>query len=86
MAGKQPERVQIADDILKCEYFLPGVVDKLITQGRAKVKVLISKEQWYGVTYKEDKPHVKSAIKRLIENGVYPENMWGDKNEQKLPK
>jgi UTP-glucose-1-phosphate uridylyltransferase len=61
---------------LKAEFFLPSVVDELISEDKAKVKVLTSKEQWYGVTYKEDKAFVKKAIKKLVDNGVYPENLW----------
>ncbi|QAT39932.1 sugar phosphate nucleotidyltransferase [Clostridium sp. JN-9] len=64
------------EDILKAEYFLPSVVDNLIAEGRAKVKVITSREQWHGVTYKEDKPHVNKAINDLINNGVYPEKLW----------
>ncbi|MBL4937144.1 nucleotidyltransferase [Clostridium sp. YIM B02515] len=66
-------------DNLKAEYFLPSVVDKLIIEGKAKVKVLTSKEQWYGVTYKEDKPLVHKAINRLINSGIYPEKLWEEK-------
>lgn len=65
------------DNPLKAEYFLPTVIDSLIAEGKARVKVLKSNEKWYGVTYKEDKPQVKEAIRKLIENGVYPENLWG---------
>ena len=65
-------------NMLKAEYFLPAVVDRLISEGRAKVKVLQSKERWYGVTYREDKPRVEQAITRLSEQGVYPENLWED--------
>jgi dTDP-glucose pyrophosphorylase len=61
---------------LKAEYFLPTVVDSLIAEGKAKVKVLSSKEKWYGVTYQEDKPQVKEAIRKLIENKTYPEKLW----------
>ncbi|GAA0178806.1 nucleotidyltransferase [Clostridium sediminicola] len=61
---------------LKAEFFLPSVVDSLISENKAKVKVLTSKEQWYGVTYKEDKPLVKKAIQKLVNDGVYPENLW----------
>lgn len=61
---------------LKAEFFLPSVVDSLIYEKKAKVKVLTSKEQWYGVTYKEDKPLVKKAIQKLVDDGVYPENLW----------
>ena len=41
---------------LKCEYFLPFVVDELLQEKKATVKVLKSEDKWYGVTYKEDKP------------------------------
>ena len=46
---------------LKCEYFLPFVVDELLGEKRATVKVLKSMDKWYGVTYKEDKPEVVAA-------------------------
>lgn len=75
-AGFQSFLVQNKANILKSEYLLPGVVDNLIKEERAKVKVLTTKEQWYGVTYKEDKPIVKEAIKKLIASGVYPEKLW----------
>ena len=64
------------ENILKSEYFLPSVVDNLIAEGKAKVKVMTSKEQWYGVTYREDKPNVNKAINDLINSGVYPEKLW----------
>lgn len=66
-------------NILKAEYFIPSVVDSLIKGEKAKVKVLKSKEQWYGVTYKEDKPMVHEAINKLIKFGIYPEKLWGNK-------
>lgn len=62
---------------LKCEYFIPFVVDELINEGKAEVSVLKSPDHWYGVTYKEDKERVVSAIKKLKEAGVYPEQLWG---------
>ena len=64
------------ENILKAEYFLPSVVDDLIAEGKAKVKVMTSKEQWYGVTYREDKFQVKKAINDLINRGVYPRKLW----------
>lgn len=67
------------DNILKAEYFLPSVVDELISENKAKVKVLESNDRWYGVTYREDKPVVKKAISDLIAKGTYPENLWGGK-------
>jgi len=68
------------DNLLKAEYFLPEVVDNLISSNKAKVKVLSSNERWYGVTYKEDKPLVKEAIYKMIEQGIYPEDLWRDYN------
>lgn len=61
---------------LKCEYFLPFVVDELLGEKKATVKVLKSMDKWYGVTYKEDKPVVVEAIQRLKDQGLYPEKLW----------
>lgn len=61
---------------LKCEYFLPSVVDEMIREGRADVKVLHSSDNWYGVTYKEDRERVVKAICELKEAGMYPERLW----------
>ena len=59
---------------LKCEFFLPGVVSDLITEGLADVRVLDNEDKWYGVTYKEDKAAVVEAFRALKAAGVYPEN------------
>lgn len=61
---------------LKCEYFLPFVVDELLKEGKASVKVLSSADKWYGVTYREDKPVVMAALQRLKDEGVYPQKLW----------
>ena len=61
---------------LKCEYFLPFVVDELLGEGKATVKVLKSMDKWYGVTYKEDKPVVVNAIQTMKDGGLYPQNLW----------
>ena len=66
----------LKDDPLKAEYFLPFVVDKMITDGSAKVKVLSSKDRWYGMTYKEDKPMVTTALQSMKDKGLYPEKLW----------
>jgi len=62
---------------LKCEYFLPSVVTRLLNEDLATVTVLSSKDKWYGVTYKEDKPVVVNAIKNMKDTGLYPEELWG---------
>lgn len=61
---------------LKSEYFLPFVVDQLVREGRADVKVLHSADNWYGVTYKEDKERVVKAVRAFREAGLYPERLW----------
>ncbi len=66
---------------LKCEYFLPTVVTNLLESDKATVTVLTSQDKWYGVTYKEDKPFVMDAIKRMKDNGVYPEKVWCGRGE-----
>ena len=66
----------IAENPLKGEYFLPTVVSNLLSQHKARVKILRSNDKWYGVTYKEDKPTVVAALAELRENGVYPEKLW----------
>ena len=63
-------------NLAKAEYFLPNVVGDLVKAKKASVKVLPTKEKWFGVTYKEDRPVVQAAIRELINKGVYPENLW----------
>jgi dTDP-glucose pyrophosphorylase len=60
---------------LKSEFYIPYVVDKLIKNNKAKVKVLKSYDSWFGITYKEDKTYVKNNIKELIKQGIYPEKL-----------
>ncbi|HBC87931.1 MAG TPA: nucleotidyltransferase [Lentisphaeria bacterium] len=60
---------------LKSEFFIPTVVSRLIDTKKAKVKVLPSKDQWFGVTYKEDKPVVVEKIRKLFSSGIYPEKL-----------
>lgn len=64
---------------MKCEYFLPFVVDELLREDKATVQVLKSLDKWYGVTYKEDKPVVVAAIQALKDSGLYPEKLWEEK-------
>jgi choline kinase len=60
----------------KAEFYIPTVVDKLIKTAKARTKVLKSSDQWFGVTYKEDKPVVIQKINQLIKAGTYPEKLW----------
>lgn len=61
---------------LKSEYLLPNIVDKLLKEERANVKVLETQDRWFGVTYKEDKETVQEAFRGLIADGVYAEMLW----------
>lgn len=61
---------------LKSEYLLPNIVDKLLKEERANVKVLETQDRWFGVTYKEDKETVQEAFRELIADGVYAETLW----------
>ena len=63
-------------DPMKGEYLIPTVVDQLIRSGKANVTVLESKDKWFGVTYKEDKPLVVESFRALIDAGVYKERLF----------
>lgn len=60
----------------KSEIFIPSVVYDMIREGRADVEVLKGDSLWFGVTYKEDKSYVVSQIRKLIDNGEYPEKLF----------
>jgi hypothetical protein len=64
------------EDNPKAEFFIPLIGDELIKSGEASFKVIPTDAQWFGVTYKEDKPIVQKCISDLVANGVYPENLW----------
>lgn len=72
-------RKGLEENPMKCEYFLPEVVSRLLGEDRAAVSVLESRDKWYGVTYKEDKPVVVAAIQKMREDGLYPGNLWEEK-------
>lgn len=63
---------EIPANPLKAEYFLPTVVGKLLKEEKASVRVLTSRDKWFGVTYKEDKKMVVDAIAGLERQGLYP--------------
>lgn len=71
------------DNMDTCEYLFPDVLDQLIKEGIAKVRVIPTTSKWYGVTYKEDAPVVRESIKKLVktkdnDNGDYPLHLWGE--------
>jgi len=58
------------------ELYIPTVVDDLIEKGKATVKVLRTNDVWFGVTYRRDAAIAAGCIRRLIDQGLYPENLW----------
>lgn len=67
----------LAENPMKGEFLLPESVGELVRERKATVKVLSSADQWYGVTYREDKPGVMAAIARQTAAGLYPDDLWG---------
>jgi len=61
---------------LKAEWYIPFAVNELVRQGRADVRILPTDSQWFGVTYREDRPRVAGAIQKLVDAGVYPSTLW----------
>jgi len=61
---------------LKAEYVLPVLVDQLMHEDGMTIDVLSTDAVWFGVTYQEDKPYVQAELKRMHENGVYPEKLF----------
>lgn len=61
---------------LKAEFFIPLMVDKLIKDKTATVKVLDTTSKWFGVTYPEDRPDTVAKIQKLVDEGVYPEKLF----------
>ena len=61
---------------LKGEYFLPFVVQTLLSAGQATVKVHTSPDKWYGVTYAADKPVIVAALQEKTREGLYPDGLW----------
>lgn len=63
---------------LKAEYLLPIIIGQLLRENKVSVKVLETADKWFGVTYKEDKETVVQSFKKLIEQGVYKEELFSD--------
>lgn len=66
----------IKEGDIKAEYLLPALIDRCIQEGKGSVRVLETKDKWFGVTYKEDKPAVVASIRKLVDDGVYPEKLF----------
>jgi len=61
---------------LKSELDIPTSVDKFVKNGEITIKVLMSNDRWFGVTYREDKPYVVASINEMIKKGVYPSKIY----------
>jgi NDP-sugar pyrophosphorylase family protein len=60
----------------KSEFYIPTVVDKLVNDNVKKVKILKTHDNWFGVTYPEDKAIAQACVANLIKEGIYPEKLW----------
>ncbi|MBQ3307005.1 MAG: nucleotidyltransferase [Bacilli bacterium] len=69
------------DNLEKCEYLIPDVLFDSILNHYATVEVIKTTATWYGVTYKEDADGVKEALKRLVDEGEYPNNLWSNEGK-----
>lgn len=67
---------RLAEGDVKSEYLLPKIIDRLICEEKASVTVLETKDKWFGVTYREDKPAVAAAIHKLVAEGIYPQRLF----------
>ncbi len=66
----------LTENPLKSEFFLPTVVDGLLQEGQAAATVYITPDKWYGVTYREDKTAVETALSQMASEGKYPRPLW----------
>lgn len=64
------------ENILTCEYLIPESMKDMIQEGYAKILLLHTDAKWLGITYLDDKEYVVGEIRKLIDQGVYPENLW----------
>ncbi|MCD8007464.1 MAG: nucleotidyltransferase [Clostridiales bacterium] len=62
----------LVENPLKGEFFLPLTVTEMLQSGKADIRVLSSRDKWYGVTYKADRPGVVAALQRMTDKGLYP--------------
>ena len=61
-------------DCLLYTSYLPSVVTAALEKGTAQVTVLTSSDRWHGITYREDKPELVEALRRMSEEGLYPKD------------
>ncbi len=77
LEGRFPKFLEAnAARIEKAEFLIPEVVGELIREKRARVRILPTRERWFGVTYPADRPIFQAAIRGLVDAGVYPRDLW----------
>ena len=72
----QFEQFLATANIEKDEFYIPAVIDKMVKDGKKQVKVYDTTAVWYGMTYREDKEKVKLALAQMVEDGIYPKELW----------
>jgi hypothetical protein len=70
------EFIKINANSPKAEFYIPMVVNNLLKQKEASVRILPCSDQWFGMTYREDRELVVSKIGELVNEGIYPVNLW----------
>jgi NDP-sugar pyrophosphorylase family protein len=60
----------------RAEFYLPAAVSTLVSRGAAKVEVIPGSDEWFGITYREDRPHVAAAVRDLVARGAYPARLF----------
>jgi hypothetical protein len=76
LARRFPAWLKANGTAAKTEFYVPVTVGEMVREGLARVKVLPTPERWFGVTYREDAPTVKTAVLELVRRGLYPERLW----------
>ena len=76
LRARFPEWLKAHGNELKSEYLIPSIVDELVQEGKASLRLLSTDSVWFGVTYKEDKPGVVKALKELVDKGEYKEGLY----------
>jgi hypothetical protein len=70
------EFIKANADSPKAEFYIPTVINDLMKRKAASVRILSCSDQWFGMTYREDRDLVVSKIGELVKAGIYPENLW----------
>jgi len=63
-------------DNIKAELYIPTVINDIVNTGIGSVKILPATDHWFGITYREDKSFAIQHISKMIEDGIYPDNLW----------